>query len=242
MVFLSEGYKADEQQKFKADAQRMTDFMFASGPYRDKKDCFNIRGVFRGSTEAGTDEPRQRSFKSTALNSTYNIFDLDRYLLLEDNHVMHRMAAQVPYDTIVVLVNSKRYGGGSICLDYCTSTVDHPQSEMVFLHEFGHSFAYLADEYIGSVSYNDMYPVGVEPVEPNITRETDRSKIKWKSFLTPDVPLPTIPGRSFQEAVGAFEGEATSPKGSIVLSRAVGWETLIRPLDSVPFAKMRSSE
>ena len=191
VLFLAEGYTLDDSDKFKGDLQRMTDFMFSQEPYRDLKDRFNIRGLFRASSEQGTDEPRQHRFKSTALNSTYNIFDIDRYLLLEDNHAMHRMAAQVPYDTIVVLVNTKRYGGGGICLDYCAATVDHAASPLVFLHEFGHSFAYLADEYTGDVSYNDMFPVGVEPIEPNITRELNRDRIKWKAFLTPDVALPT---------------------------------------------------
>lgn len=191
VLFLAEGYTADESDKFRTDALRLTEFMFSAAPYKELKSRFNVRGIFRASAEQGTDEPRQGSFRSTALNSSFNYLDLDRYLMLEDNHAVHRMAAQVPYDTVVVLVNTKRYGGGGICLDYCTTTVDHASSPLVFLHEFGHSFAGLADEYIGSVSYNDLYPAGVEPTEPNITRELDRSRIKWKDLLTADVALPT---------------------------------------------------
>ena len=213
VVFLAEGYTSDEFEKLRADVQRMTEFMFSQAPYKDLNDRFNIRGVFRPSAEQGTDEPRQRSFRSTVLNSTYNIFETDRYLLLEDNHAMHRMAAQVPYDTIVVLVNTQRYGGGSICLDYCTSSVDHVTSPLVFLHEFGHSFAYLADEYIGNVAYSELYPEGIEPTEPNITREIHRDRIKWKSHLTPDVALPTPDLQESKRLVGAFEGGGYLSKG-----------------------------
>ena len=80
------------------------------------KDRINLRGVFRASEESGTDLPHKGVFRNTALNSSFNTLDIDRYLLLDDNHRMHQMAATVPYDTIVVLVNSTTYGGGAICL------------------------------------------------------------------------------------------------------------------------------
>ncbi len=214
IVFLAEGYTADQQEKFRGDVKRLSDFLLSVEPYSTSRNKFNIRGVFRASAEAGTDQPRQMSFKSTVLNSTYNIFDLDRYLLVEDNHAIHRMAAQVPHDVVVVVVNISRYGGGGMVLDYCTTTADNERSEMVFVHEFGHTFGFLADEYIGNVAYNDMYPAGIEPLEPNITRETDRDKIKWKDLLSPNVPLPTptkIDNRS--SVVGAFEGGGYMKEG-----------------------------
>ena len=164
--------------------------MFSVEPYKSNKDKFNIRGVFRPSPESGMDQPRQHSFKSTTFNASFNAFDLDRYMLIEDSHALHRMAAEVPYDTIVVLVNSTRYGGGSMCLDYCVTTVDNASSLKVFIHEFGHSFAYLADEYVGDVAYNDYYHQGVEPLEPNITVAAGPKNVKWKSLLTPGVKHP----------------------------------------------------
>ncbi len=210
VVFLSEGYTDEELPKFRADVRRMSDFVFSQRPYSEMKDDFNVRGVFRASVESGTDLPRENKYRSTNLNSSFNIFDLNRYLLIEDNHAMHRMAAQVPYDTIVVLVNEERYGGGAICLDYCVCTTGHTASPMTLLHEIGHSFANLADEYTGDVAYSDVYPEGVEPVEPNITRQLDRDRIKWKAFLTPNVPLPTPESdestAKAQQLVGAFEG------------------------------------
>lgn len=207
IVFLAEGYTAGQLEKFRSDVKRLSEFLLAASPYSEAKEKFNIRGVFRASIDAGTDEPRQMSFKSTALNSTYNIFDLDRYLLVEDNHAVHRMAAQLPYDVIVVVVNTDRYGGGGMVLDYCTVTADNAHSNVVFVHEFGHTFGYLADEYIGSVSYNDMYPAGIEPLEPNITRETNRERLKWGALLTPEVPVPTPQdAENAANLVGAFEG------------------------------------
>jgi len=215
LVFLAEGYSAAEEDKFKKDVQKMTDYLLTISPYQGCKDRISIRGVFRASEESGTDLPHKGIFRNTALNSSFNTLDIDRYLLLDDNHRMHQMAACVPYDTAVVLVNSTTYGGGAICLDYCVCTTDSSASRMVFVHELGHSLAYLADEYVGNVSYNDIYPEGIEPVEPNITRQLDPNQIKWKSFLTKDIALPTIatPESFTARTVGAFEGGGYLSKG-----------------------------
>jgi hypothetical protein len=212
LAFLAEGYTAADRDKFKADVERMTNFLFTVEPYKGLRDKFNVYGVFRPSAERGVDEPRQHSYKSTALGAGYNAFDLDRYLLTEEIHTMHRMAAQVPYDTIVVLVNTPRYGGGSICLDYCIASADHSTSPRIFVHEFGHSFADLADEYIGTVAYNNMYPPGVEPLEANITELLDPKHVKWQRFLSPGIALPTSTGKSELRAVedelSAFQKDA----------------------------------
>ena len=218
-VFLSEGYTAADAEKFKKDVERFTSFLFTVEPYKSYREKFNVNGVFRPSAQRGVDEPRQHSFKSTILDAAYNSFDLDRYLLTEENHVLHRMAAQVPYDTIVILANTARYGGGSICLDYCISSVDHPTSERVFVHELGHSFAYLADEYVGTVAYNDRYPLGVEPLEPNITELLDPANVKWKALLSPGVALPTVEKRSEVRALEA-ELDAAKKNGSDRLADA----------------------
>lgn len=211
VVFLAEGYAESEKEKFQSDAQRMTQYMFEHEPFRRHRSKFNVSAVFKASTESGVDEPDQRRYRNTVLGASFNTLDIDRYLLTDQGHRLKEYAAQVAYDTVVVLVNSKRYGGGAICLDYCVSTVDDPRSESVFLHEFAHSIAYLADEYIGSVTYSDIYPEGIEPVEPNITRELDPEKIKWKGLLAQGVPMPTP--REYKDdrqdrrlLVGAYEG------------------------------------
>ena len=204
LVFLAEGYAAAEKDKFKSDLERMTAFLFSVEPYRSSKSRFNIRGIFRPSPESASDEPRQRAYKKTILNASFNAFDLDRYMLIEEDHLMHAIAGQVPYDAIIVLVNSARYGGGSIALDYCVSTVDFPTSPQVFIHELGHSFAYLADEYYQSeVSYNDFYPTGIEPIEANITALLDPANVKWKDLLAPGIGVPTEYGKEEIEALQA---------------------------------------
>jgi len=202
MVFVAEGYTLEDRDKFKADVDRFSGYLFTIEPYKNAKDHFNTYGVFRTSPERAMDEPRQRVYKKTVLNAAFNAFDLDRYMLIEEDHRMHEIAHQVPCDVIVVLVNSKRYGGGSIGFDYCVSTVDHPTSLQVFVHELGHSFGGLADEYYASeVSYNDFYPKGVEPLEPNITALLDPANVKWKDLLSPGIAVPTEYGKEKIEAL-----------------------------------------
>jgi hypothetical protein len=203
-VFVAEGYAAEDRDKFKADVDRFSGFLFSLEPYKSERPKFSIRGVFRPSPERAMDEPRQRVYKKTTLNASFNAFDLDRYMLIEEDHLMHALAAQVPYDVLVVLVNSSRYGGGSICFDYCCTTVDNARSPAVFVHELGHSFAGLADEYYTSeVAYNDFYPKGVEPLEPNITALLDPSNIKWKALLSPGTAIPTEYGKDEVETLQA---------------------------------------
>ncbi len=204
LVFISEGYTTEEKEKFEKDVRRFTGYLFEVEPFKTHQDRFNIYGLFRPSAESGSDEPRQKVYRNTALKASFNAFDLDRYLLTEEGFLLREIAAQVPYDTIVVLVNSKRYGGGGIYNDYCITTVDHQASKSVFLHEFGHSFAGLADEYYTSeVAYNEFYPAGVEPLEPNITGLLDPENIKWKDLLSPGITLPTEYGKEEMEKLQA---------------------------------------
>jgi hypothetical protein len=205
VVFVAEGYTAEDKDKFKADVDRLMGWMFEIEPYRGAKEKFNVTGVMRPSPEPAMDEPRQNAFKKTLLDASFNAFDLDRYMLIEDGQRLREVAAEVPYDAIVVIVNSKRYGGGGIYNDYCATTVDNERSKAVFIHEFGHSFAGLGDEYYTSdVSYNDFYPKGVEPLEPNITALLDPHHVKWAHLLTPGIQVPTEYGK---ERIEALESE-----------------------------------
>ena len=199
VAFLAEGYTLEDKDKFKSDVDRLLGLLFDVEPFKSAKASFNVRGVFRPSPERGADEPRQGRYRRTALDASFNAFDLDRYMLIEQGHRLRAMAGQVPYDAIVVLVNSPRYGGGGIYNDYAVSTVDNPR--VVFIHEFGHSFVGLADEYYTSeVSYNDFYPKGVEPLEPNITSLLDPANVKWKGLLSPGIAVPTPYGKDEVEA------------------------------------------
>ncbi|MBE0460600.1 MAG: peptidase M64 [Candidatus Aminicenantes bacterium] len=192
VAFIAEGYTQEEESKFRSDVEHFASVFFSHEPFESNKEHFNIYGVFKASTESGTDEPRQKIYKKTILNSSFNALGLERYLLTEDNKSLRDIAAHVPYDTLVIMVNSKRYGGGGIYNLYCICTVDNDSTDHVFLHEFGHSFAGLADEYYAStVAYNEFYPKGVEPLEPNITALLNPENVKWKALLHPGIAIPT---------------------------------------------------
>jgi len=192
IAFIAEGYTANEEPKLKADLERFVRVLFKLEPYKSQKNQFNIYGVFKASDDSGCDEPSHASFKNTAVNATFDSLGSERYLLTEDNRSLRDIAAHVPYDTLFIMVNHKRYGGGGIYNFYCTFTVDNQWYEYLFLHEFGHSFAGLADEYYtSSVAFNEFYPKGVEPREANITALLDPKNLKWKTMVAPGIGLPT---------------------------------------------------
>jgi hypothetical protein len=204
LTFIAEGYTAADLDKFKADVDRLSAYLFTVEPYKSRRERFNVRGIFHPSPETAMDEPRQRVYRKTLLDASFNAFDLDRYMLIEEDFRMHEIAAEAPTDAIVVLVNSTRYGGGSIAFDYCVSTVDNAVSPQVMIHELGHSFGGLADEYyMSDVSYNDFYPKGVEPLEPNITALLDPANVKWKDLLSPGISVPTEYGKDEVDALQA---------------------------------------
>lgn len=202
LVFVAEGYTERENDKFTKDVDRFTDVLFEAEPFKSNKCKFNVAGVFRASAESGVDEPTKGSFRNTAVSASYNALDLPRYLLVDDEKAMRDIAGQVPYDAIIVLANTTRYGGGGIYNSYCIFTADDSRSESIFLHEFGHSFANLADEYYNSaVAYDEFFPPGVEPLESNITSLLDTENIKWKDLLSPGIEIPTPWGQEEIEAL-----------------------------------------
>jgi hypothetical protein len=192
IVFIAEGYTSDDEQKLRSDLDRFTRTFFSQEPYKSNKDGFNIYCAFKPSEESGCDEPSHGVYKKTAISASFDSLGSERYLLTEDNKALRDVAAHVPYDALVVIVNHKRYGGGGIYNLYCTFTSDNQWQEYLFLHEFGHSFAGLGDEYYtSSVAYNEFYPRGVEPTEPNITALLDPKNLKWKGLATPGIEIPT---------------------------------------------------
>ena len=192
VAFIAEGYRKEEEELFRSDLKRFGDVFLSLEPYTTLKQNINIYGVFRPSEESGCDEPLRGVFRRTAVEASFNSLGSERYLLTEDNKSLRDIAAAVPYDALVIMVNHKRYGGGGIYNFYCVFTAHNQWAEYLLLHEFGHSFAGLADEYYtSSVAYNEFYPPGVEPTEPNITALQDPSNIKWKEFLSPGIDIPT---------------------------------------------------
>lgn len=192
IAILAEGYTINEKEKFAADLNRFVEYFFEQEPYKSQKSDFNIYGVFKPSEESGTDLPGADIFVNTVLNTTFWSLGSERYLMTEDNKTMRDLAAFVPYDAIYIQVNHPRYGGGGIYNLFCTYTTDNQFAKYLFIHEFGHSFAGLADEYYTSdVAYNDFYKPTVEPIEPNITALFDPENIKWKKYLSLGIEIPT---------------------------------------------------
>jgi hypothetical protein len=213
LVFIAEGYKAEEMEKFRNDVRRMADVLFTEPAFREYKNRFNIWAVEAVSTDSGTDIPGESIYANTALNSSFYTFNIDRYLTTQDIKSVNDYAALVPHDNIIVLINSPRYGGGGVYNYYSGTTVDHPLSPVVLVHEFGHGFAGLADEYYSSeVAYEEFYPLDVEPWEPNITTLVNFDS-KWEKMIDKVTPVPTPNEEKYANITGLFEGGGYSAKG-----------------------------
>jgi hypothetical protein len=213
MAFIAEGYRADEMTKFHEDVNKMTGALFSEEPFASYKDKFNIWAVDAVSQDSGTDIPGNGTYASTVLNSSFYTFNLDRYLTTQDIKAVNDYAASVPHDVIIVLINSSKYGGGGVYNYYSGTTAGNELSQKVFLHEFGHGFAGLADEYYNSsVAYDEFYPLNIEPWEPNITTMVDFGS-KWKSEVGKGIPVPTPAEDKYVNVTGVFEGGGYSAKG-----------------------------
>jgi hypothetical protein len=183
LVFIAEGYTSEQMSKFREDSKRFAGYLFEMEPYKSRKSDFNIWIVESVSDESGTDIPHQDSWARTALSSSFYTFGIDRYLTAHDQSKIAAAASQVPYDALYVIVNTEKYGGGGIYNFYGLSMSDHKLSAEVFVHELGHSFAGLGDEYYSSeVAYEDFYDLNREPWEPNLTTKID-FRSKWEDLV-----------------------------------------------------------
>ena len=189
LLVIGEGYTEAEQAKFHKDAQRMVAKLFDTEPFKSRKKDFNVRAIDLPSSKSGVHRPRTSDDRRSATSVEYNIFDSERYVLTKDNRALRDIASAAPYDFLEILINERQYGGGGIFNDQATAAVDTGFAEYVFVHEFGHHFAGLADEYYTS---DVAYATGVEhpePWEPNIT--ADGAHPKWADLVDAGVPLPT---------------------------------------------------
>ena len=213
LAFVAEGYTADEMGKFRDDVKKMADVLFSEAPFSDYRKKINIWAVEAVSADSGTDIPGERIYLNTVLNSSFYTFGTDRYLTTQDIKSVNDYAAVAPHDNIIVLINSNMYGGGGVYNYYSGTTAGHPLSPKVFLHEFGHGFAGLADEYYSSdVAYDGFYPLTVEPWEQNITTLVNFD-LKWKKTVTKETPIPTPAEEKYKNITGLFEGGGYSAKG-----------------------------
>jgi hypothetical protein len=194
-LILGDGYTAAERKKFEADARRMTEALFATSPFKERRGDFNVWALCPPAAESGISRPSTGLHRDTPLGATYDAFGSERYVLTFDNRALRRAASFAPYEFVEILVNDRAYGGGGIHNLYGTVAVDNAWANYVFVHEFGHHFAGLADEYYtSSVAYA---PAGerVEPWEPNVTALLDPAGLKWKDLVSADTPLPTPWGK-----------------------------------------------
>ncbi len=191
LLFVAEGYTRKQKQKAVQDAKRFAAILFKYEPYKSNQEKFNIRLLFKPSLSEGITQPARGISATTPFQLSFDTFGISRYVLCPELFALHRAAAHTDYDAILIMFNSARYGGGGIFNFYATFPADNIWSEYIFIHEMGHSFAGLADEYYSSsVAYNDFYPAGIEPLEPNITAFLDVNKLKWKELLTLKKNLP----------------------------------------------------
>ena len=201
LAFIAEGYTKDEMATFIKDADTAVEAMFEHEPFKSMRDRFNIIAVEAPSAESGTSEPAKGIWKNTALHSHFDTFYSDRYLTTLHLKDLHNWLAGTPYEHIIVLVNSSKYGGGGILNSYNLTSTHHLYYKPVVVHEFGHSFCGLADEYAYEQEDIPMYPHDIEPWEPNITTKVDFAK-KWQDML-----------HQKDKAIGLYEGAGYSLKG-----------------------------
>jgi hypothetical protein len=213
IVLLAEGYTQDQEKLFREDCRKFADGFFKYSPYSENKDKFNIRGVWSPSNDAGPDIPGKDIWNKTRLNGSYYTFDSERYLMIKDFQGIRDVAGNAPYDFIYILANTEKYGGGAVYNFYGISAAHHEnESAKIYIHEFGHLFAGLGDEYVGGVEYSDFYPANVEPWEPNLTTLVDFDK-KWKNMLPEKTEIPTPSKDRNAEKLGVYEGGGYVSKG-----------------------------
>lgn len=181
VAFVAEGYQQQEMNVFLNDCRIAMESLFKHEPFKQNQNRFNIVAVMPPSVESGTSEPNKGIWKNTPLGSHFDTFYSNRYLTTLHLKKLHDVLAGTAYEHIIVLVNTERYGGGGIYNSYNLTYAHGPQFRPVVVHEFGHSFGGLGDEY----PYGDddpMYFADTEPWEPNLTTKHDFNG-KWENLV-----------------------------------------------------------
>ena len=213
VAILAEGYTQEEMELFYKDAAIACESLFSYEPFKSMKNRFNIVAVASPSEESGVSIPRIGEWKQTALGSHFSTFYSDRYLTTSRVKAIHDALAGIPYEHIIILANTEEYGGGGIYNSYTLTTAHHPKFRPVVVHEFGHSFSGLADEYFyDNDVMTDTYPLDIEPWEQNITTKVNFAS-KWEDMLAKSTPIPTPTSECKKFPVGVYEGGGYSAKG-----------------------------
>lgn len=242
IAYVAEGYKAEEMSVFLEDAKIATEALFKHEPFKTMRNRFNIVAVESSSVDSGTSEPSKGVWRNTVLGSHFDTFYSNRYLTTLNLKSLHDVLAGIPYEHIIVLVNTEEYGGGGILNSYNLSMTHHPLYRQVVVHEFGHSFAGLADEYAYETEQIPMYPHDIEPWEKNITTLVDFHN-KWEGLIAPGTHVPTpMPKTQNSKAKGKHNiKDSTSEKIKVGVYEGAGYSLkgVYRPY---PDCRMRSNE
>lgn len=213
ILILPDGYNQQEMGLFISDCYKFAEELFKFEPYSSLKDKFNIRGILAPSLDSGADIPADTIWKKSILSTSFYTFDSERYCMTYDNKSVRDIAANAPYDQIYILVNSQKYGGGAIYNYYSVSVNSNAHAAKIFIHELGHGFAGLGDEYYtDDVAYSEFYPLDVEPWEPNLTTLVNFDN-KWPNLMDEKTPIPTPTDEKHINKTGVFEGGGYASKG-----------------------------
>ena len=233
IVFIPEGYTEGEMDKFIEDCTNLTKHLNEYSPFDELNSSFNFWAVKAPSEESICDIPAEDIWGNTLLNSSYYTFDSERYLMTEDYQKVCDVASNAPYDQIYILANSKKYGGGAIFNFYSLTVTNDPNYKEIFVHELGHGLAGLADEYAYDNTFEDLFPVGVEPWEKNITTLANFSS-KWENDLMENTPVPTPKDSADVYKLGVYEGAGYVTKGVYRPS----YNSIMRTLEVKEFNKI----
>lgn len=211
LLILGDGYTGADMKKFEADARRLTGHLFEVAPFRERANDFNVWAMAVPTQESGVSRPSTGVHHASALGARYDIFGSERYVLTLDNRALRDIAQYAPYEFIEILVNNDTYGGGGIFGQFSTAAAGSDWANYLFVHEFGHHFAGLADEYYTSPVAYQSSGARLEPWEPNVTALRDPAHLKWKKFVKPGTPLPTPwPKAQYEEHARAYQARRTA--------------------------------
>ena len=191
LLILGDGYTASQRAKFEKDAKRLVELLFSYSPFKERKADFNVWGLCPPSDEPGISRPSTGIHRRSRVGATYDAFGSERYILTFDNRALREVASFAPYEFVEILANGQTYGGGGIYNLFATVASDSLWAPYIFVHELGHHFAGLGDEYYTSDTAYEAPTEKLEPWEPNTTACADPKTLKWRALLTAGVPLPT---------------------------------------------------
>ncbi|MCI0518208.1 MAG: IgA Peptidase M64 [Woeseiaceae bacterium] len=206
LLLLGDGYTADEIGTFLDRAKELTEVFLSTSPFREHRSDFNVWALAPPARESGVSRPSTGTYRDSPIGATYDAFRSERYVLTYENKAWRQIASSVPYDFVEILTNSDTYGGGGIYGLYSTAAAHSEWAAYLFVHEFGHHFAGLADEYYtSSVAYEAPESI-TEPYEPNVTALLDPARLKWKQHTESATPIPTPwPKEAYEEHSLAYQ-------------------------------------